>query len=248
MVNLDIVHASNTKLVHSHPLVAVFVGGTSGIGEYTLRALAATHGKDGKGLRAYIVGRKAAAAEKTIAHCASICPKGQFLFVKAGDLSLMKDVDRVCAEITQLEKKESAKNGEKARIDVLVMSQHYFPLLFEPRKGTYLVYWFRYFFFFALECLFHYSERTFYMKQNHAKPFAQTPPKVSTPLSPCFTTPASVQPKTCSPYSHPPPSPPAPALSPSTPPAKKPACTLRISHSAIPNCTTYPMSAHMSFT
>lgn len=135
MVALPVVRASNTTLVQSHPLVAVFVGGTSGIGEYTIRALAATHGDQGKGLRIYIVGRNAAAAEQTIAYCRSVCSRGQFLFVKADDLSLLKDVDRVCAEIIRLEEKESALNRGKPRLDILVMSQAYFPLLFQPRKG-----------------------------------------------------------------------------------------------------------------
>jgi len=139
MVALPVVRASNTALVQSHPLVAVFVGGTSGIGEYTIRALAATHGDHGKGLRIYIIGRNAAAAEQTIAYCRSVCSRGQFLFVKANDLSLLKDVDRVCAEIVRLEEKGVASNGGKPRLDILVMSQAYFPLLFKPRKGTYII-------------------------------------------------------------------------------------------------------------
>lgn len=135
MVALPVVRASNTTLVQSHPLVAVFVGGTSGIGECTIRTLAATHGDQGKGLRIYIVGRNAAAAEQTIAYCRSVCSRGQFLFVKADDLSLLKDVDRVCSEILRLEEKEAALSGGKPRLDILVMSQAYFPLLFQPRKG-----------------------------------------------------------------------------------------------------------------
>ena len=135
MVRLDIVRKSNAGFIQSHPLVAVFVGGTSGIGEFTLRALAKTHGRQGKGLRAYIVGRNTAAAEKIIADCTGVCPSGQFRFVKAGDLSILKDVDRVCAEVTELEEKECAASGGKARIDILVMSQHYFPLIFQSRKG-----------------------------------------------------------------------------------------------------------------
>ena len=140
MVKLDIVRKSNAGFVQSHPLVAVFVGGTSGIGEFTLRALAKTHGRQGKGLRAYIVGRNVAAAEKIIADCTGLCPSGQFRFVKAADLSLLKDVDRVCAEVAELEEKESAASSGKARIDILVMSQHYFPLIFQSRKGRSLTF------------------------------------------------------------------------------------------------------------
>ena len=137
MVQNDLVRASISDLVRSRPLVAVFVGGTSGIGEFTIQVLATTHGSDGKGIRVYIVGRNAAAAEKTIAECRSKCPSGEFIFVKANDLSLLSDVDRVCAEITELEEKNKA-DGEAPRIDILVMSQHYAPLLFEPRHGKHL--------------------------------------------------------------------------------------------------------------
>lgn len=63
MVKLNEVRALNTALVQSQPLVAVFFGGTSGIGHYTLRALATASAAGGKGFRAYIVGRKAKAAE-----------------------------------------------------------------------------------------------------------------------------------------------------------------------------------------
>ncbi|KAL8785860.1 MAG: hypothetical protein Q9195_008455 [Heterodermia aff. obscurata] len=135
MVQNDLVRASISNLVKSRPLVAVFVGGTSGIGEFTIQVLASAHGRDGKGLRVYIVGRNAAAAEKTIAECRTTCPGGEFIFVKANDLSLLGDVDRVCAEIIELEEKKKT-NGEEPRIDILVMSTHYFPLLFEPRHDT----------------------------------------------------------------------------------------------------------------
>ena len=136
MVQIDLVRASVSNLVKSRPLVAVFVGGTSGIGEFTIQALATTHGSDdGKGIRAYIVGRNAAAAEKTIAECRRTCPSGEFIFVKAKDLSLLADADRVCTEIIKLEEKNKA-DGEVPRIDILVMSQHYFPLLFESRHGA----------------------------------------------------------------------------------------------------------------
>lgn len=138
MVTLPVVRSSDAALVQSQPLVAVFVGGTSGISEYTLRALAKTHASKGKGLRAYIVGRKASAAEKIIADCKTVCPSGDFQFVKAEDLALLKDVDRVCAEIQRVEEEKGMAGEGKARIDILVMSQHYFPLSFEPRHGTFL--------------------------------------------------------------------------------------------------------------
>ncbi|KAI9790326.1 MAG: hypothetical protein M1835_001049 [Candelina submexicana] len=135
MVQLDIVRSCNADLVKTQPLVAVFVGGTSGIGEFAIRSLAAVHGKQGKGLRLYIVGRNSSAAEKTISECKGVCPQGDFRFVKAKDLALLNDVDRVCDEIIRIEKDIEA-NGGFARVDLLVTSQHYFPLTFEPRSDT----------------------------------------------------------------------------------------------------------------
>ncbi|GAM43206.1 hypothetical protein TCE0_047f17822 [Talaromyces pinophilus] len=120
MVELTEVHKANATLVQSQPLVAVFIGGTSGIGHQSLRALAAADAEHkGKGLRAYIVGRNATAAEEIIAECRGLYPQGQYHFLKIDDLSLINNVDRVCAEIIQLEQKESSD----PRIDYLMMSQ-----------------------------------------------------------------------------------------------------------------------------
>jgi NAD(P)-dependent dehydrogenase (short-subunit alcohol dehydrogenase family) len=115
MVHLDVVRSCNAALVKSQPLVAVFTGGTAGIGSYAARALAA-HAKDGRGLRLYIVST------------------GQFRFVQTDDLALLKNVDRVCAEIIRSEQ-EAATTGETPRIDLLIMTQGC--LAFE-RKGIYM--------------------------------------------------------------------------------------------------------------
>ena len=141
MVTLPLVRKTNTTFVTSTPLVAVFVGGTSGIGEYALRALARNHASTTSqappSLRIYIVGRNAAAASKIIADCKTLCPGPQckFTFVKAQDLALLKDVDRVCEEIIRLERTEEANGCGKARVDWLCMSQSIFGLSFESRKG-----------------------------------------------------------------------------------------------------------------
>lgn len=132
MVKLDVVRSSNEALVKAQPLVAVFAGGTSGIGEYSIRALAARHAEQGKGLRVYIVGRASEAAKKIITDCSNLCPNGQFRFVKAEDLALLRDVDRVCAEIIRLEE-ETPAHGRPPRVDLLVMTQAIFN--FQPRKG-----------------------------------------------------------------------------------------------------------------
>ncbi|KAF3026627.1 hypothetical protein E8E14_014455 [Neopestalotiopsis sp. 37M] len=133
MVSLDIIRKANAELVKRQPLVAVFVGGTAGIGEFGAQGLARTHGNEGKGLRLYIVGRNQAAAERIIASCLQLCPHGQFIFVAAENLALLHDVDRVCAEITARERDEAAKTGQEPRIDFLVMTQG---LLNFKRKDT----------------------------------------------------------------------------------------------------------------
>ncbi|KIX09225.1 uncharacterized protein Z518_00304 [Rhinocladiella mackenziei CBS 650.93] len=130
MVKLDVVHTLNLAVVQSQPLVVVFFGGTSGIGHYTLRALATAEANGGQGFRAYIVGRKANVAEDVISECRGICPQGQFKFLKVDDLSLIQEVDRVCAEIIQLEEKEA----QDPRIDYLMTSQG--GSIFLPRKDT----------------------------------------------------------------------------------------------------------------
>ena len=129
MVKLDDIHALDKTLVQGQPLVAVFFGGTSGIGSYTIRSLATACADGGKGLRAYIVGRKVKAAEEIISECRGIYPDGQFKFVKAEDLSLIQEVDRVCAELIQLEEKEA----QDPRIDYLMLSTG--GSIFLPRKG-----------------------------------------------------------------------------------------------------------------
>ncbi|EMC93566.1 hypothetical protein BAUCODRAFT_125417 [Baudoinia panamericana UAMH 10762] len=123
MVKYDIIQARATALVKSRPLVAVFVGGTKGIGEYTIRTLARTHGSDGQGLRVYIVGRNADAANKIITECQTSCPTGDFRFVKATDLRLLRDVDQCSNRITQMERDGEGLAGEPARIDLLYLSQ-----------------------------------------------------------------------------------------------------------------------------
>ncbi|KAH8799832.1 hypothetical protein F5884DRAFT_868967 [Xylogone sp. PMI_703] len=130
MVHLDTVRSSNAKFSKRESLVAVFVGGTQGIGEFAIRALTAAYGVSGKGLRLYIVGRNEAAAQKIISDCRAACPMGRFQFVHAKDAALLKDVDRISAEIIKAEELAS----KTPRIDLLVMTQGY--LAFEKRQET----------------------------------------------------------------------------------------------------------------
>jgi NAD(P)-dependent dehydrogenase (short-subunit alcohol dehydrogenase family) len=120
MVNLSDVRKSNSALETSSSLVAIFAGGTSGIGEATVKALAA-NAKDPK---VYIIGRNETRASRIIEECVQSCPGGSFTFVKA-DLSLLRNVDTVCEEIKRRE--------ETGRLDLLFMSHGYITL--EGRKG-----------------------------------------------------------------------------------------------------------------
>lgn len=101
MVALDIVKASNATLVKELPpnLVAVFVGGTSGIGEITLKLLA----KHATKPRIYIVGRSAENAERIIAECRGLNKDGEYIFVQKS-LSLLKAAEELCEEIKSKEK------------------------------------------------------------------------------------------------------------------------------------------------
>ena len=118
MVHIDTIRAANTALANSQPLVAVFVGGTSGIGDYTLRALVDSHSNDGEGLCIYIVGRNQQSADKIISDCKEKCPGGEYTFIQAKDLSLITDCDKAAAEIIRHQ-----QQSKDPRIDLLVMTQ-----------------------------------------------------------------------------------------------------------------------------
>jgi NAD(P)-dependent dehydrogenase (short-subunit alcohol dehydrogenase family) len=120
MVHISAVRASNAALANSSAsFVAVFAGGTAGIGESALRALAA----NATNPKAYLVGRNETAAKKIIEDCLKDCPGGTFEFIKA-DLGLLKNVDSLCEEIRRKE----------GHLDLLFMSQGY--LTFDGRKET----------------------------------------------------------------------------------------------------------------
>jgi NADP-dependent 3-hydroxy acid dehydrogenase YdfG len=101
MVSLSNVLSSNSLISSTLPpgLVAVFVGGTSGIGEITLKKFAMYARQP----RAYFIGRSQDAADNIVAKCKTLNPSGEFIFVKA-DVSLIRNVDEVCKEIKAKEK------------------------------------------------------------------------------------------------------------------------------------------------
>ena len=108
MVSLDDIRLSLDTLAR-RSLVAVFVGGTSGIGEATLKALCSRGNH-----RVYIVGRNKSAATSIITSCRDSNPNCQVEFLQQ-DVSLLRDIDRLCEALSQ---RESA-------IDLLFMSQGY---------------------------------------------------------------------------------------------------------------------------
>jgi NADP-dependent 3-hydroxy acid dehydrogenase YdfG len=88
-------------------MVVVFAGGTSGIGETTMRQFA----KHAVQPRIYFVGRSEKAAARLTAELTTLNPAGKYRFIKA-DLSLLQNVDDVCREI----------KTEESRINLLFLT------------------------------------------------------------------------------------------------------------------------------
>ena len=115
MVPLTTARQVNVSLIPQRTgLVAVFVGGTSGIGEYTLLELAKLAGGNGAAsLKVYLIGRNEEAADRIFEQCRKYCPLGTFRFVKVGDLALLENVDACCRQVAELEQ-DLAEGGKGA--------------------------------------------------------------------------------------------------------------------------------------
>jgi FlaA1/EpsC-like NDP-sugar epimerase len=101
MVNLSQVHSELATITRYGPgLVAVFVGGTSGIGESTAREFARYSEKP----RIYIVGRSEEQGSKLVSEFKALNAGADTKFIKS-DVSLIKNVDKVCEEIKKQEEK-----------------------------------------------------------------------------------------------------------------------------------------------
>ena len=122
MVSYEEIQASNALINDATaPRVAVFVGGTSGIGNFTVRALVAT----GASVRIYLVGRKSS-EERThtfIQELHALNPKAEVIWTE-GEVALLAETKRVCEAI---KRKES-------RIDLLFLTTGYAP--FGKRRET----------------------------------------------------------------------------------------------------------------
>ena len=101
MVTLATVRAHNATLTSLAPnLVAIFVGGTSGISHYTALELA----RSTRAPKIYLIGRNATEASKITAELKSINAASTVSFIQK-DVSLLRKVDEACAEIQAREDK-----------------------------------------------------------------------------------------------------------------------------------------------
>ncbi|KAI1263527.1 hypothetical protein F5Y18DRAFT_393199 [Xylariaceae sp. FL1019] len=116
MVSYQEIQAANALINDATcPRVAVFVGGTSGIGNYTIKALATS----GIGIRIYLVGRKSS-KERTrsfIQELHSVNPLAEIVWIE-GEVGLLAEVTRVCNTI-------KAKEG---KVDLLFLTTGYAPV------------------------------------------------------------------------------------------------------------------------
>ena len=122
MVPYKSIQASNALISKmKQPIIAVFVGGTSGIGKATIEALVAT----GASARIHLIGRKSS-EERMLAfkkNLQSINPRAELVWSEA-EIALLADASRVCRDIT----------NKESHVDLLFMSTGYAP--FGGRKET----------------------------------------------------------------------------------------------------------------
>jgi NAD(P)-dependent dehydrogenase (short-subunit alcohol dehydrogenase family) len=122
MVSYTQIQASNALISDDNaPRVAVFVGGTSGIGQLTLRALVAK----GTSIRIYLIGRKSSAdrASAFIQELQSNNPRADIRLLE-GEISLLAETKRLCDAILK----------EDSRIDLVFLTAGYAP--FGARQET----------------------------------------------------------------------------------------------------------------
>lgn len=102
MPPIDTIRASNDRIKSTLPAgtVAVFVGGTNGIGESTLKQYALRTVRP----KIYIIGRSQDSGNRIVAECKVLNDGGEYVFISSPDLGLIKNVDAVCAEITKKER------------------------------------------------------------------------------------------------------------------------------------------------
>ncbi|KAF8854316.1 NAD(P)-binding protein [Acephala macrosclerotiorum] len=122
MVSYKEIQASNALINDATaPRVAVFVGGTSGIGKFTVRALVAT----GASVKIYLVGRKSSEERMHafIQELHAINPKAEVVWTE-GEVALLAETKRVCEAI----------KSKESRVDLLFLTAGYAP--FGTRRET----------------------------------------------------------------------------------------------------------------
>ncbi|KAE9377517.1 NAD(P)-binding protein [Stipitochalara longipes BDJ] len=122
MVSYKEIQASNALINDATaPRVAVFVGGTSGIGKFTVRAFVAT----GVSVRIYLVGRKSSEERMHafIQELHAINPKAEIIWTE-GEVALLAETKRVCEAI----------KSKESRVDLLFLTTGYAP--FGTRRET----------------------------------------------------------------------------------------------------------------
>ncbi|KFY27866.1 hypothetical protein V493_03256 [Pseudogymnoascus sp. VKM F-4281 (FW-2241)] len=115
MVSYKEIQASNALINDATaPSVAVFAGGTSGIGKFTVKALVAT----GANVRIYLIGRKSSEARTRIfiQELRAVNPKAEVIWIE-GEISLLAETKRVCEVI----------KSKESRIDLLFLTAGYAP-------------------------------------------------------------------------------------------------------------------------
>ncbi|KAJ9303218.1 hypothetical protein DTO271G3_592 [Paecilomyces variotii] len=99
-ITIEAARAQNALLRTTRPsLVAVFVGGTSGIGEETAKHLARSVDRP----TIYIVGRNETAGSRIVEEMKTENSNGSYYYLPA-DVSELKNVDKICQELQTREK------------------------------------------------------------------------------------------------------------------------------------------------
>ncbi|ETS86169.1 hypothetical protein PFICI_04194 [Pestalotiopsis fici W106-1] len=122
MVTYKDIQASNALVNDTTaPSVAVFAGGTSGIGQLTIRALVAT----GASMRIYLVGRRSSADRMHvfIQELQDSNHRAKVIWIE-GEISLLAETKRICQVIT----------SKESHVDLLFLTAGYAPM--SGRKET----------------------------------------------------------------------------------------------------------------
>ena len=122
MVSFQEIKASNTLINDATaPHVAVFVGGTSGVGKSTIRALVAT----GVRVKIYLIGRKTSKEpiNAFIRELFAINSRAELVWTE-GEVSLLAETKRICEII----------KSKESHVDLLFLTAGYAP--FGTRKET----------------------------------------------------------------------------------------------------------------